>query len=159
MPILLSDGAPDSYRLGDQALDAVYLGDDKMWPLLSAQGMTKSGTQATGSNSYNQITGWAPNAGSTVTNNALVVSGAGVCTISASVTWTNSGATRMCRVLRNDTVAWTSSNAGTSTSVSGSFSTTVEDGDRLTLESFTSSTLAMNRVVSTSGTFLLLVPV
>lgn len=154
MPILLADGAPNSYRLGDQVLDAVHLGDDKMWPLLAAQGMSKSGTQDAGTGSFVKVTGWTADAGSTVTNNALVVAGAGACTISTAVAWAGTGGSRSCRVLRNGTVVWTST--AVSGTPSGSFPLTVAAGDVLTLEAQTSS--YVTRTIAAAGTFLRLVP-
>lgn len=156
MPILFSDGGKvDSCRLGDVALDAVYLGDDKMWPTFTAQGMAKVGTQTLSDWSvFVKITGWAPDAGSTVVNDALLIPEAGVCTVSAAVAWDSNPANRQCRVTRNGTVVATSA-PGTS---AVSFSLTAAAGDLLALEAFSTSTLSTNRRVAVSGTFLRVVP-
>lgn len=155
MPILVSDGGKvDSCRIGDVALDAVYLGDDKMWPLFTAQGMTKVGTQAIASILFSKITGWTPDAGSSVVNDALLIPEAGDCTISAAVAWVGVPNNPRCRVVRNGTVVATSASGSSEVSVS----MTVAAGDLLTLEASTTSSQLNARTIAASGTFLRLIP-
>jgi len=158
MPILFSDGGKvDSCRLGDVALDAVYLGDDKMWPTFTARGMSKSGNQTLANwGAWVKITGWTPDVGSTVVDDSLLLPEEGPCIVSAVVAWASNPANRQCRVTRNGVAAEVATSPVGTSSVS--FSLTVAAGDVLTLEAMSSSTLSTNRRVAAAGTFLRVVP-
>lgn len=117
----------------------VSVGDAVVWQAVTfvPSGMTKAGAQAL-TTSWALLTGWTPDAGSTVVSNALQVNGAkATATISVSLPYSGSFSyPRTARLLLNGVVIATSpSNSAASGTLS--FSATgvdVRDGDDVTVE-------------------------
>ena len=99
--------------LGNQKIKTLYVGGQKIkeaWTMVGgvltkvysaippfvSTGMTKSGNQTIAATSISEITGWTPDAGSTVDSNALVPGGSKVsATVSFSMSVYNGGSAQV----------------------------------------------------------------
>lgn len=128
---------------GQGPLDAIYHGDDKVWPKppLSAQGMSRSGSQSISGSfggSANKLTGFTPQAGTSAANvvdDGLVVNGEGSITVSATASHNSTSSLRLDIYLNGVRVS-----TGTS-ATSQTWTGAVKEGDRLELYVWSTTTI------------------
>lgn len=122
-------------------------------------GMDKSGTQALGVNTWTDLTPFTLRTGHTGTitsNNTWVATEDCVANISGSITFGSTAAdtiTKGYRVLVNNQVVAVNTNEDDTTSVASSNEISLQAGDTVKFQAFTSSTTAARRVVQTSTYF------
>ena len=127
-------------------------------PVFSQVSMTKNGDQQLAASTWTEVASWTAGSNSTVSGNALRVSGSGNATIQTGSEWPTSTSVKDWRVLKNGTVVWTKG-SGTGLTLADTFALAVVDGDLLTCEAWNSSGVAENRTVKTgANTYLRVVP-
>lgn len=107
----------DKWADGQGPLDAIYHGDDKVWPIPrpTPRGMSKTSSQSLSGTGDIKLTGFTPQTGSTaadIVNNELVVNGTGNITVTASG-FTFSGSMGGMRIYRNGVLVASSSSTAT----------------------------------------------